>query len=266
MSEQPHQPYIQPKIELRPLPAPEDSGHHEHAEKQAFLRGVASGIRGTHQLVHEYAQDDSLAHTKLAYEANRADMALASAVKEEKDSRDQLTGLYNRKELDRVFVGLQNQNGQHRRGTSDAGPAEHSVLLIDVDHFKQFNDNHGHVIGDKVLKSVANATAGSVRERDVVVRYGGEEIAVILPRAELRNAVTVAEVIRETIKNSPVTVKGESLRVTASIGVAALDLNGTLEDNISAADRALYWAKEHGRDQTVSIKDVPADYTPAQKA
>jgi diguanylate cyclase (GGDEF)-like protein len=252
MSEQ-HKPYTPPEIALPQLPSAETSGYHDTAEEQAFMQGVANGIRGAHALISDHLADDPMTQLVVAYEANRADLALEKVTANEHASRDMLTGLYNRKVLDKVFEDLQtqasNQNGHKRQG--DANSTENSVLIIDVDHFKNVNDNYGHLTGDKILQAVAAATSGSVREKDVVVRLGGEEIGVILPGANIVNATKVAEIIRETIKNSPVTVDGASIGVTASIGVSEIDLTVPFEESMNKADMALYGAKKNGRDQTI---------------
>lgn len=151
--------------------------------------------------------------------------------------KDPLTGLYNRRYMEdslQRFVSLSQRSGT---------PA--SVVLIDLDHFKKLNDDHGHLIGDTILRAVAEAVSGTLRESDIACRYGGEELLVILPDCALADAVYKAEVIRariETLSN----VHG--VRVTASLGVASSPENSnTVQDLILQADTALYEAKRGGR-------------------
>jgi diguanylate cyclase (GGDEF)-like protein len=151
--------------------------------------------------------------------------------------KDPLTGLYNRRYMEdslQRLVSLSQRN---------ATPV--AVVLVDLDHFKKLNDDHGHLIGDTVLRTVAETISGTLRESDVACRYGGEELLVILPGCGLADAVYKAEVLRsriETLSN----VHG--IRVTASLGVASAPENSnTVQDLILQADTALYEAKRGGR-------------------
>ena len=137
-----------------------------------------------------------------------------------------------------------------------------SLILIDIDHFKNFNDSHGHQMGDFVLKEFAQCILGYIREYDILARYGGEEFVVILPDTESEPAEIVAEKLREIVENFPFSSKDEVYRITASFGISsgkpATD-DGFSKDNlIYQADQALYRAKEHGRNRAVS-------YTPKKK-
>jgi diguanylate cyclase (GGDEF)-like protein len=123
-----------------------------------------------------------------------------------------------------------------------------ALILADIDHFKQINDRHGHAAGDAVLKAVANAMAEDVRNIDLCARYGGEEMALILPQTSLEAAYDVAERLRETAENLRVTVGGETIRVTVSLGVACYPTSTRGRDELFAmADSALYAAKSSGR-------------------
>jgi diguanylate cyclase (GGDEF)-like protein len=157
---------------------------------------------------------------------------------------DMLTSLHNRRWLDGYFAELE----QQRQETNETPVLV--MLLLDVDHFKAFNDNYGHLAGDQVLKAVANSMRKSTRSSDLHARYGGEEFVVLLPDTDLEVALAIAERVRTDIKSLEV-YDNKTLcpRVTASIGVAQLEAGDTAETLYKAADTALYKAKANGRDQ-----------------
>lgn len=155
--------------------------------------------------------------------------------------RDGLTGIYNRRELEkRLHQECQRARRYHR-------PL--SVLMLDIDHFKNVNDRYGHQAGDEVLITVADLIQLNVRPVDVVCRYGGEELAVILPETNAEGASTAAERIRSTVEDSiTATPQGDMVHVTVSIGLATFPRDGdTAASLIHAADQALYVAKQEGR-------------------
>lgn len=134
-----------------------------------------------------------------------------------------------------------------------------SLLLIDIDHFKRFNDTFGHLVGDSVLRLVASVINESVKGQDTAARYGGEEFAVILPNTSLADATTVAENIRTAVMSKEMMVRstGQRLgRITISIGVAELHIDEFGKSLIARADRCLYAAKERGRNQVVNEREV----------
>jgi diguanylate cyclase len=122
-----------------------------------------------------------------------------------------------------------------------------TLLLLDLDQFKQFNDAHGHQAGDDVLRAIAQVIAGQVRPMDIAYRYGGEEFAVILPATEAWDGCLVAERIRQAIEHSVISKGDTQLKVTASVGVAAAIEADERERMIGRADEALYKAKQSGR-------------------
>ncbi len=170
---------------------------------------------------------------------------------QERGNLDPLTGVPNRYALEESFAGL--RNGDHQR-VSDADESEladtHSLLILDIDHFKQINDTHGHVRGDRVLRKIASTIQDTVRKRDLAVRIGGEEFAVLLPRTTSEQAVEVGEKIRLAAEAT-----GDG---TLSVGVAGINLDKTLEDNVFNADLAMYDAKDQGRNQVVRYEDLVA--------
>lgn len=157
---------------------------------------------------------------------------------------DPLTGIANRKTfMERLEAVLEVQTE-----SDDC----HAVLMIDIDHFKQFNDDYGHLVGDKVIKFVASALTDSVKGKDLVARYGGEEFCVLLEGTGADDALTVAEQIRKKIEISKMSRSdsGQELRpVTVSIGVSGTMRWDTAESIIEKADKALYQSKGDGRNR-----------------
>jgi len=123
--------------------------------------------------------------------------------------------------------------------------------MIDIDHFKGINDNHGHKAGDTVLQRLGDILRETLRTVDVIGRLGGEEFAVLLPEADLQSATEVAERLRERVENTHVVLEaGPPLQFTVSIGVTALqEKNTNLDILLTRADKALYQAKESGRNK-----------------
>lgn len=163
---------------------------------------------------------------------------------------DGLTGLANRRAFD---VELEKQ---WARVSRDGTPL--SLLMLDIDHFKLFNDLYGHIEGDDCLKAVAAAIAGAVREQDTAFRYGGEEMAVILPGADAQGALEAGERLRSAIAKLAISHRASpsGKYLTVSIGAASLGKDPKLDVGQSAeflkvADKALYAAKRLGRDRVV---------------
>jgi diguanylate cyclase (GGDEF)-like protein len=128
-----------------------------------------------------------------------------------------------------------------------------SLLMVDIDHFKSVNDTHGHAAGDAVLSRVGQILHESFYETDVVGRYGGEEFIVLLPRAESTGVFRKAEALRHRFEVEVIPSGFETLRITVSVGLAHFPHNGrTAEELIASADRALYHAKETGRNRVVA--------------
>ncbi len=123
-------------------------------------------------------------------------------------------------------------------------------ILVDIDHFKNFNDTYGHLMGDKVLQQTAKILKAETRETDIIARYGGEEIAIILSETELKDGTIVAEKLREAVEKNKFSFQKQTVHVTISLGVTILDnTEDTIMTLIHRADEALYTAKQNGRNQ-----------------
>jgi diguanylate cyclase len=170
---------------------------------------------------------------------------------EERARTDILTGLPNRRALEEFFRTAQ-------IAAMEKGEPL-SALLIDIDHFKTFNDDFGHGVGDQVLRLMAKVLRERVRETDLPARYGGEELIAVLPGAELATCRAIAERIRSSISECRITRRstGEILpNITVSIGVGQFQLGESMADLIDRCDRALYLAKKTGRNRVVTENDL----------
>ena len=160
---------------------------------------------------------------------------------------DGLTGINNRRAFDELI--------EQQASIAEAEKNDLCLLMLDIDHFKSFNDTHGHQIGDEVIKIVAGALKRTVRGQDIVARYGGEEFAVLLPETPTNGAHIVAENIRKLIASNRLkrkNGKGDLGQITISIGVTRYhvgDDEESVEYFIKRADNALYSAKENGRNR-----------------
>ncbi len=159
---------------------------------------------------------------------------------------DFLTGLYNRR------FGIIRLKEEYGRAIRSGLPV--SLIMFDIDHFKLINDTYGHLVGDKVLISIANTAASALREGDSLLRYGGEEFLCVLPGANQRDARMVAERMRMMVMDSVVKNLDQEIKVTISLGTASIpnpDISNS-EQLIRLADEAMYMAKESGRNNTVT--------------
>ena len=158
--------------------------------------------------------------------------------------RDALTGMYNRRYME---GSLERETRRADRQKKPVG-----VIMLDVDHFKLFNDTHGHEAGDIVLRELGLFLRRNTRGEDIACRYGGEEFLLIMPDANLENARRRAETLREEIQQHPIYYQQKPLQVTVSIGVASLPEHGhTVKDVLKVADAALYQAKTEGRNRVI---------------
>ena len=200
---------------------------------------VAGGTRNREievQVPPELASVANAFNTMLK-QINRQEDALAAAAR-----ADGLTGLYNRREFDRAIdeaIAVSKESGE-----------PFSLLMIDVDHFKQFNDTYGHLAGDDALRQVAATIELTARENDQAYRYGGEEFAMILPGLRTYEATAIAERLCNTIAAQTLILPdGQKQTLTVSIGISVFSPRVSPPNIIELADRALYAAKVEGRNQ-----------------
>jgi diguanylate cyclase (GGDEF)-like protein len=173
---------------------------------------------------------------------------------EHESTTDPLMGIGNRRYMKKRLQSEFQRAKRYRHSLS--------LIMIDIDHFKKVNDEWGHLVGDAVLRKLANLIVDTVRDSDVVCRYGGEELIVILPHTEGRAAVTVAESLRTKIEATDIATEDDvshcgTIRVTASFGVSAICPEiDSVHILLGQADKALYFAKKLGRNKTISCSDL----------
>lgn len=158
--------------------------------------------------------------------------------------RDPLTQISNRAAFDEAY---EKEICSYKRHQTDF-----SLMMIDIDHFKKVNDTYGHIAGDKVIQAVTKTISNTIRRTDEAFRYGGEEFVVILSNTNQGGSRFIAERVKREIEKLTVNVAG-GIKVTASIGVSSSEIIKDVSDTLSSADKALYQAKDKGRNRVVSI-------------
>lgn len=167
---------------------------------------------------------------------------------EKQAQQDTLTRLPNRRGIQQ-FIEFESARARRQKKPL-------TLILCDIDRFKRVNDQYGHDGGDVVLKHVSDLFKASIREQDGVARWGGEEFLFVLPDTEESNAVVLAEKVRETLATSPVDIQQKNVVITASFGVAQIDFEQGLDKALTLADKALYKAKEKGRNKVLSASSL----------
>ncbi len=196
---------------------------------------------------HEILKDNTLLAQELDKSKNKMVLLQQDLENIKKEAAtDSLTGLLNRKSFDESLFAT----------AAEACESNEifSLLMIDIDYFKLFNDTYGHQVGDQVLKLVAETLKKGVKGSDIVARYGGEEFCVILPNTPKNAATTVAEHLRQHVSSKDIINRGTGKvlgQIKLSVGVAQYKINEDLDQLIAYADKALYQAKHNGRDQVV---------------
>ncbi|RMF14142.1 MAG: GGDEF domain-containing protein [Candidatus Dadabacteria bacterium] len=195
------------------------------------------------------SDDEALAElTALAdYTAIAVDNARRVQRIRELSVTDDVTSLYNARYLQQA---LEQEFSRSRRTRTPL-----SVIFLDLDYFKHVNDTHGHLVGSEVLRETANILRQSLRVTDIATRYGGDEFVLILPETSQQDAVRVAERCRQAIKAHSFGLRhGLECKVTASFGIATMpDDTSERDDIIRLADQAMYWVKEHNRDNIATV-------------
>lgn len=198
-------------------------------ETEAVVSAVDSLLQANNRMQQQLVSADE----RLRDQARQIESHAAEA------RTDALTGLANRRAFDDKMAQHFAEFQRHRKSFS--------VIMIDVDHFKRFNDTHGHQAGDAVLSGLGGVLRENAREMDVVARYGGEEFAIILPATSVADAGSAAERVREAIETTPFRFRATDLHVAVSIGVAELLPVENVPGLIRRADAALYASKQAGR-------------------
>lgn len=200
-----------------------------------------------------HARDTCQASSQVVAQLNLEIDGLRSVIEQmsEEVLVDALTGIGNRRSFDSEIGKI--------LSPSDNKDGNFCLLLLDIDNFKVFNDEHGHLVGDMVLRYVAQMIKRGVKGRDVVTRYGGEEFAVILPHTDYDGGMSVAHAITDTVANQALTVgkdKRSVGKVTLSVGLSVHRVNDTSTSLVNRADKSLYAAKARGRNIVVGEKAV----------
>jgi diguanylate cyclase len=222
----------------------------------APLAGLAEAVRAATEAMHLRLQALEARVARGAAETEELRERLAEAKREA--GTDPLTGAANRRRLEEVLAA---------EATREDG-APFSLLLLDIDSFKGFNDRYGHQVGDQALRLMARLLVEMVKGGDLVARFGGEEFAVVLPETGLAHALALAEKIRARLATQRVRLRrdGRTLEaITISVGVAEFRPGERLEDLVARTDEALYRAKRGGRDR-VEAADEPTDDEPTRRA
>ncbi len=212
-------------------------------QNTTFIPLISSDGEVTHLCLLIYDVTDNAVHKQSLKKAN-VELAILSQT-------DGLTQLFNRTHWEQCLLT------EYKRWCRSQHPS--SLVMLDIDHFKNVNDTYGHMVGDEVIKHLSALIKKHARETDICGRYGGEEFTILLADTPLKNAYVFAERLRKAVNESVVTFNETSLNYTISIGVAEVDdVTDSHETWIEHADSALYRSKEGGRNRTsLHVKSEP---------
>lgn len=219
----------------------------EHTELHALVANMLS-VSVTE------ASIDPMLYDQFANTLERMRLQLFSLkheIEAELHNRDPLTGAYTRYGM---LATLRDQQALTVRGVGHC-----AVAMIDVDHFKRVNDEHGHAIGDHALTHLSSILLAHLRPYDKLYRYGGEEFVLVLPNTPEEMAVAIAERMRKLVEDAPISTEEQPVGITISVGVAMLDPDVPVEMSIERADQAMYVAKQQGRNQVRTWESAPAE-------
>lgn len=218
-------------------------------EKASRLEDMQNVLKNVLRDTRETANQTYMVHKKLENGGEELETLNAALVSARMEARtDNLTTLANRRAFDERMAEAFELARQGR---------PFCLMMLDIDHFKKFNDECGHLIGDKLLKHVAKEIQRACPSNATPCRYGGEEFAVIFAGA-FETAIALAEKIRKAIEDIAFTVRGRDIDVTISIGIASIRKDETVKDLIARSDAAMYLAKKGGRNNVKTEKDLPA--------
>ncbi|MBA8667061.1 PleD family two-component system response regulator [Holosporaceae bacterium 'Namur'] len=217
----------------------------EEADEKTLTKGLEMGVND--YLLYPVESNELLARTTTQIKRKNYQDALRENYIHNLSLSviDQLTNLYNRRYFDIHIKNLV---------TNAASTGKNlSLIMLDIDHFKNINDTYGHQAGDVIIQEVARRILLGVRPADLSARYGGEEFVVILPDTKLEDAIKVSERIRQSVEMYPLTtVNSSEIKCTISLGVSALSSDDSPENLLKRADQCLYKAKEGGRNRVVA--------------
>ncbi len=225
-------------------------------EKQDLIEGLNAGADAFISKPMDFSELQ--AHLKVSERIIDLEAKLADQFQKLKEAHDRIEEIAHKDELtnlaNRRFI-MELLDKEISRCIRYGNPL--SAFILDIDHFKRVNDEHGHLSGDKVLRQIGSILSTTVRDTDRVGRYGGEEFLGFLPETDIQGAVIQAERLRCQVAECPFIVEeGKILQLTVSIGVAQYDIsNDTIETFLSRADEALYQAKQSGRNK-VNTKNI----------
>ncbi len=203
------------------------------------------------QIRKSVSEQKKLGNKQIELLANQVDSLRCELEKTKTQMKtDPLTGVMNRSAMDQYLDELFEQSFVHR--------SSFSLMLLDIDNFKEINDTHGHLIGDRVLVAFAQKCRGLIRSDDFIARFGGEEFIIVLPKVSLRNARKKARQICKEMAATRYSLDSNdgSLVVTTSIGVSSMKKGDTVKGMLERADKALYLAKRRGKNCVFTEKDI----------